>query len=171
MACNRSRTDERDGRCHNIKSDSDPDDECSNPECTNPSGDKFLSEIPRSTCNEGACTSVSASSCAPFTCSGGACNTSCPSDLNGVEHANCAPLTPYCFWGYCYDNQRPVANAASHNAAQGSTPTLTLTGSDPDGATIYFELVNPPATVTMVNSTAGTVSSIILHPASNPTKG
>ena len=152
-ACNRAKTGEADGLCREVTGGTDPDSECDAAACNASS----TAAIPRSTCSSGSCSSESASSCAPFTCASAVCHTSCPSNLNGDAHENCAPLTPYCIWGYCYDNRRPVANPASHTVQQTSSTTFYLTGTDPDGDDIDFQIEGSPSTVELLNAENGEV--------------
>ena len=156
-ACRKSKTGQNNGWCESVTAGTDPDLECSPAACID--SDRF--SVPRATCSDGQCSNPAGVACSPYRCNGstGNCFNSCPSYLNGEPHENCGVDTPYCIYGGCYDNRRPSATATTASCDQSSTTNIQLSGSDPDGDSLYFELVGNPSNAVILsqNGTNGTV--------------
>ena len=156
-ACRKSKTGENNGWCEPVSEGTDPDLECAPASCID--SDRF--SVPRATCDSGQCSNPAGVACSPYRCNGatGNCFNSCPSYLNGEVHENCGVDTPYCIYGGCYDNRRPSANSVNASADQSSTTNIELSGSDPDGDSLYFELVGTPSNAVILsqNGTNATV--------------
>ena len=156
-ACRKSKTGQNNGWCESVTAGTDPDLECSPAACID--SDRF--SVPRATCSDGQCSNPAGVACSPYRCNGstGNCFNSCPSYLNGEPHENCGVDTPYCIYGGCYDNRRPSATATTASCDQSSTTNIQLSGSDPDGDSLYFELVGNPSNAAILsqNGTNATV--------------
>ena len=134
-SCNQTKTGGEPGRCAVIRDGTDPDGECTDGTCTS-----ATTAIPASTCNGGSCSDETEEACEPYTCTNNACNEACTSPDGERDDVHCAPATPYCNGGVCSNNRRPVALDSSHSVAYTQSGAFSLTGTDPDGDALFFEL-------------------------------
>ncbi len=127
--CRQSKTGRPDGQCEDLLDGTDPDRECALATCSSDS----QARVPRSVCDGGSCTAPPRVDCGSYTCDSGNCLRSCPSDIAGEVHPNCAAEAPICYWGMCSDNNPPIADVVTQEIAQGTTTAIALPARDPDG--------------------------------------